>query len=133
MSIATRETVTMKTPRGHDVLAELDYENFSVYRAKVVHGFTGVIKPLEGEAVDNLARALRARQLYEAALKEKQAVEKTVEGFGKAISSLDHRHPAVEPYWREMEQHETIAHDMGERARHFHETAMKAIDLIAGD
>ncbi len=133
MSTATRDTVILKTPHGHDVFAELDYANFSVRRAKVVHGFTGVIKPLDGEAVDDLARALRARQIYEAALKEKRAVEQTVERFGKAVAALAHTHPAVEPYWREMQQHGAIASDMGERAKHFHEAAMKAIDVIVGD
>ena len=125
-----RDTVILKTPAGHEVVADLDYEHFSVIDAKVVHGITGVLKPLSSEISDNLARALHARQIYENAVLETRAVEAKLKGFGEATIKLGARHPALEPYWREMAQHRTIARDMGERARHFHDDAMKAIDKI---
>ena len=133
MTSVPRDTVILKTPRGHQVMAELDYTHFEICRAKVVHSYTGVIKALDEETSQNLARALHARQIYEEALKESEAIEKTLKGFGEAIVKLGHAHPALEPYWREMAQHRSIAQDMGNRARHFHDDAMQAIDKIIGD
>ena len=130
MTTVPRDTVIMKTPAGHEVLAELDYEHFEVCAAKVVHCETGVMRPLDGRISDNLARALHARQIYEAAMKESHAVETKLSSFGEAIVKLGYHHPALEPYWREVEQHRAIARDMGERARHFHDNAMAAIDKI---
>ena len=122
------DTVILKTPAGHEVLAELDYEHFEVANAKVVHSHTGVMKPLGGQVSENIARALRAKQVYEAALEESRAVEAKLSGFGESVLKLGTSHPALAPYWREMEQHRSIAKDMGERARHFYDDAMTEID-----
>lgn len=69
---APRDTVIMKTPRGHEVMAELDYEHFEVTRAKVVHSYTGVIRALDDATAEHLGRALHAKQIYEIAVREKR-------------------------------------------------------------
>lgn len=129
----THDTLILTTPRGHEVVAELDYENFAVSRARVVHTHTGVIKPLDNEISENLARALRAKQVYEHALQETKLVEQTLNGFGEAVMALGKRHPAVQPYWTEAEQHRAIARDMHTQAQNFHNDAMSAIDKLAED
>ncbi len=121
------------TPRGHEVVAQLEYDEFAVRHAKVVHHYTGVMKPLDEATTETLARALKAKQVYEHAIAETRAVEQTLKGFGALASALGNQHPAIEPYWREANQHKSIAHDMRERARHFHDDAMAAIDKLAGD
>jgi len=121
------------TPRGHEVVAQLEYDEFAVRHAKVVHHYTGVMKPLDEATTETLARALKAKQVYEHAIAETRAVEQTLKGFGALASALGNQHPAIEPYWREANQHKSIAHDMRERARHFHDDAMAAIDRLAGD
>ncbi len=133
MPSTTHDTVMLTTPRGHEVIAELDYEAFCVRHAKVVNRYTGVIKSLDPVTSENLARALRAKQVYDHAITETQAVEQTLKGFGKLAQALGNDHPAIEPYWREASQHKAIAQDMRERARHFHDDAMAAIDKLAGD
>ena len=133
MPTAANETVLLKTPQGHDVLAEFDYVQFEIRRAKVVHTFTGVTRPVGGDTLDDLSRALHAKQLHEHALWETKALETTLESFGVALAAMGEDHPAVMPYWQEVRQHRAIARDMGERARHFHAQAMSAIDKIAGD
>lgn len=131
MAATLRETILMKTPQGHDVLAELDYPSFGVHRARVVHGFTGVTRPIDEAAKLDLERALRARQLYEQALSETHAIEQTIAGFGPTMQALGEQHPALAPYWREARQHREIANQMCERARYFHAHAMRAIDRLA--
>ena len=133
MTTIPRDTVMMTTPAGHEVLAELDYADFGLRTAKVVHAKTGVMRPLDPLIAENLARALHARQIYETAVKEGRAVETKLSGFSEAIIKLGPTHPALEPYWREVEQHRTIARDMGARARHFHNTATAAIDKILSE
>jgi hypothetical protein len=133
MATTPRDTVILKTPRGHEVLAELDYEQFAVRQAKVVNHYTGVIKSLDAHTAETLARALKAKQVYEHALAETQGVEDTLKRFGAVALALGNKHPALEPYWREAEQHKTIAKDMHDRARHFHDDAMAAIDKLAGE
>jgi hypothetical protein len=133
MTTNPRDTVILTTPGGHEVVADLDYENFEVRRAKVVHSYTGVIKPLDEKTAENLARALKAKQVYEQALGESKAVEQTLKGFGEAVAALGKKHPALAPYWKEAEQHHSIAQDMRERAKHFHDDAMRAIDKLVGD
>lgn len=125
------ESISLTTPHGHEVRAEVDYTEFSLKSAKVVHSHTGVIKPLDATARDTLARALRAKQVYEHALSETEAVEHTLRGFGKLAEALGNTHPALQPYWKEASQHRQIAEDMSAQARHFHEYAMAAIDAIA--
>jgi hypothetical protein len=115
------------------VRAELDYDDFAVRHAKVVNNYTGVMKPLDAVTAETLARALKAKQVYEQALSETQAVEQTLKGFGAVAMALGNDHPALEPYWREAKQHQSIAEDMRERAKHFHDDAMAAIDRLAGD
>lgn len=129
----TQDTLTFTTPRGHEVVAEFDYENAQVCHARVVHTHTGVIKPLDDEMSANLARALRAKQVYEHALQETKAVEETLNGFGQAVMALGERHPALKPYWTEAEQHRAIARDMQTQAENFEQTAMSAIDKLAED
>jgi hypothetical protein len=133
MSRTAHDLVMLTTPRGHEVVAELEYESFAVRHAKVVHRYTGVMKPLDPTTAETLARALKAKQVYEHAMTETRAVERTLKGFGALASALGNSHPAIEPYWREAAQHKAIAHDMRERARHFHDDAMVAIDHLAGD
>lgn len=130
---AVQDTVILSTPRGHEVLAELDYEDFSVRQARVIHNYTGVIQPLDELTAATLARALKARRVYEQALAETRAVEQTLKQFGSLATALGNQHPALEPYWREASQHKAIAEDMHERARHFHSVAMAAIDRLLGD
>ena len=125
--------VSLTTPQGHEVRAELDYDDFEVRHAKVVNNYTGVMKPLDGVTAETLARALKAKQVYEQAIAETQAVEQTLKGFGAVAMALGNDHPALEPYWREAKQHRSIAEDMRERAQHFHDDAMAAIDKLAGD
>ncbi len=133
MATNPRDTVILTTPHGHEVVADWDYDSFEVRHAKVVHSYTGVMKPLDNQMAENLARALRAKQVYEQALGETKAVEQTLQGFGEAVASLGKKHPALEPYWREVEQHRAIAQDMRERAKHFHDNAMTQIDKLAED
>jgi hypothetical protein len=64
---------------------------------------------------------------------ESRAVEETLKRFGSVAAALGNQHPALEPYWREANQHKSIAEDMRLRARHFHDDAMAAIDKLAGD
>ena len=131
--MALSEMVMLTTPHGHEVRAELDYEAFAIRHAKVVNHYTGVMKALDGPTTETLARALKAKQVYEHALAETKAVEDTLKGFGKLASALGNAHPAIEPYWREAHQHKTIAEDMRARASHFHDDAMAAIDKLVGD
>jgi hypothetical protein len=133
MPTKAQDTVMLITPRGHEVVAQLEYDEFAVRHAKVVHHYTGVMKPLDEATTETLARALKAKQVYEHAIAETRAVEQTLKGFGALASALGNQHPAIEPYWREANQHKSIAHDMRERARHFHDDAMAAIDRLAGD
>jgi hypothetical protein len=133
MPTKAQDTVMLITPRGHEVVAQLEYDEFAVRHAKVVHHYTGVMKPLDEATTETLARALKAKQVYEHAIAETRAVEQTLKGFGALASALGNQHPAIEPYWREANQHKSIAHDMRERARHFHDDAMAAIDKLAGD
>jgi hypothetical protein len=133
MAHTQSEIVMLTTPRGHEVRAELDYDGFAVRHAKVVHNYTGVMKPLDADTTETLARALKAKQVYEHAIAETKAVEETLKGFGHVAKALGNDHPALEPYWREAAQHKTIAADMRDRARHFHDDAMEAIDRLAGD
>ena len=133
MTNQTHDTVMLTTPRGHEVVAQLEYEGFAVRYAKVVNRYTGVMKPLDAVTAETLARALKAKQVYDHAMTETKAVEHTLKGFGTLAAALGNAHPAIEPYWREANQHKTIAHDMRERARHFHDDAMAAIDKLAGD
>lgn len=123
-----RDTVLFTTPAGHEVVADLDYESFKLRHAKVVHSYTGVIKPLDDKTAENLARALKAKHVFEQALSERQAVEKILDGFGAAVKALGETHPALAPYWKEAQQHRLIAEDMRARAKYFHDDAMKAID-----
>ena len=133
MSQTILETVQLKTPQGHDVLAEFDYESHEVRRAKVVHCFTGVIKPLDETISETLGHALQAKQRYEQALHETRAVEDTLNLYGTISSALGRDHPALQPYWQEMAKHSAIADDMSDRARHFYEQAMRAIDKLIQD
>lgn len=128
-----RDTVLLTTPRGHEVMAELSYGDFAVRHAKVVNHYTGVIKPLDEVTAETLARALKAKQVYEHAMAETRAVEDTLKRFGSASAALGTNHPALAPYWREANQHKSIAEDMRLRARYFHDDAMAAIDKLAGD
>lgn len=128
-----RDTVLLTTPRGHEVMAELNYDDFAVRHAKVVNHYTGVIRPLDQVTAETLARALKAKQVYEHAVAETRAVEDTLKRFGSVAAALGNQHPALEPYWREANQHKAIAEDMRLRARHFHDDAMAAIDKLAGD
>lgn len=131
--MATAQIVSLTTPRGHEVRAELDYDDFAVRHAKVVNNYTGVMKPLDAVTSETLARALKAKQVYEQALSETQAVEDTLKRFGAVAMALGNDHPALEPYWREAKQHQSIADDMRDRAKHYHDDAMAAIDRLAGD
>jgi hypothetical protein len=133
MAIGPRDSVSITTPQGHEVRAELDYEHFEVRQAKVVNNHTGVMKPLDDVTSATLARALRARQVYEHAVAETRAVEETLKRFGKVAVALGNQHPALEPYFREAQQHKAIAADMRARAKHFHDDAMIAIDRLADD
>lgn len=130
---APHDTVILTTPRGHEVMAVLSYEDFAVRHAKVVNHYTGVIRPLDEVTAETLARALKAKQVYEHAIAETRAVEETLKRFGHVAAALGNQHPALEPYWREAKQHKSIAEDMRARARHFHDDAMAAIDKLAGD
>jgi hypothetical protein len=127
------DTVLLTTPRGHEVMAELSYDDFAVRHAKVVNHYTGVIKALDEVTAETLARALKAKQVYEHAVAETRAVEDTLKRFGSVAAALGNQHPALEPYWREANQHKSIAEDMRLRARHYHDDAMAAIDKLAGD
>ncbi|MES2983722.1 MAG: hypothetical protein V4735_00865 [Pseudomonadota bacterium] len=133
MANAPRDTVMITTPHGHEVLAELDYEHFEVRRAKVIHSHTGVMQLLDDATTATLERALKAKKVYDQAMAETQTVEQTLKRFGSIAEALGNQHPALEPYWREAAQHKTIAQDMRDRARHFHDDAMAAIDKLAGD
>lgn len=133
MPSSPTDMVMLTTPRGHEVRAELDYGNFELRQAKVVNHYTGIMKPLDGETAEILARALKARQVYEHALAETRAAESSLKRFSGLTIALGDDHPAVEPYRREAEQHKSIARDMYARAREFHDDAMAAIDKIAGD
>jgi hypothetical protein len=128
-----RDTVLLTTPRGHEVRAELSYDDFAVRHAKVVNHYTGVMKPLDAMTAQTLARALKAKQVYEHAIAETRAIESTLKRFGHVATALGNQHPALEPYWREAKQHKSIAQDMRQRARHFHDDAMAAIDKLAGE
>lgn len=133
MGASQSQIVMLTTPRGHEVRAELDYDEFAVRHAKVVNNYTGVMKPLDPMTTETLARALKAKQVYEHAVAETKAVEETLKRFGSVAMALGNKHPALEPYWREAEQHKSIAQDMRDRAKHFHDDAMEAIDKLAGD
>lgn len=123
--------ITMLTPQGHEVRAEIDYDDFALRHAKVVNHYTGVIRPLDKATAETLERALKAKKVYEHAIAETKAVEQTLEGFGKLAAALGNDHPAIEPYWREAGQHKNIARDMYLQAQSFHEVAMAAIDKLA--
>lgn len=131
MACANHEMIMLTTPRGHEVRAEIDYGCFELRRARVVNNYTGVIKTLDQHTAETLARALKARQVYEHAIAESRAAEDTLKRFGHLAAALGNAHPALEPYWQEAAAHKTIASDMRERASHFHEDAMAAIDRIA--
>ena len=131
--MATAQIVSLTTPRGHEVRAELDYDDFAVRPVKVVNNYPGVMKTLDAVTAETLARALKAKQVYEQAVAETHAVEDTLKRFGAVAMALGNDHPALEPYWREAKQHQSIAEDMRERARHYHDDAMAAIDRLAGD
>ncbi len=133
MATPQSDIVMLTTPRGHEVRAELEYDGFAVRHAKVINHYTGVMKPLDPMTAETLARALKAKQVYEHAVAETKAVEETLKRFGQLASALGNDHPALEPYWREAKQHQTIAADMRARARYFHDDAMDAIDRLAGD
>ena len=128
-----RDTVMLTTPHGHEVFAELDYSDYAVRGAKVVNHFTGIMKPLDNQTAETLARALKAKQVYEHALAETKAVEETLKNFGKVATALGNQHPALEPYYQDAEKHKTIANHMRERARFYHDDAMAAIDKLAGN
>ena len=128
-----RDTVLLTTPGGHEVVAELAYDTFAVRHAKVVNHYTGVMKPLDHVTAETLSRALKAKRVYEHAIAETRAVEDTLKRFGNVAMALGNQHPALEPYWREASQHKAIADDMRQRARHFHDDAMAAIDKLVGD
>jgi hypothetical protein len=83
------QIVMLTTPCGHEVRAELDFDDFAVRHAKVVHNYTGVMKPLDGATTETLARALKAKQVYEHAMAETSAVEETLKGFGKLAAPRD--------------------------------------------
>lgn len=125
------ETLTFVTPLGHEVMAEMDYERGELTAAKVVHTHTGVISPLGKACRESLERALRARQVYEHAVSETEALEHTLQGFTKLAAHLGDTHPALKPYHYEAAQHRQIAKDMRFHADHYYATALQAIDKIA--
>jgi hypothetical protein len=131
MAAQQSEHVTLTTPRGHEVRAEISYDDFALRHAKVVNNYTGVMIPLDKVTAETLARALKAKQVYEHAIAETKAVEQTLKGFGNLAAALGNDHPAIEPYWREAGQHQNIARDMFVQAQNFHEAAMEAIDKLA--
>jgi hypothetical protein len=126
-----KDTVLLTTPRGHEVTAELNYDEFKVRHAKVINNYTGVIRQLDAQTAETLERALRAKQVYEHALAESREVENTLKRFGHLTVALGESHPAVQPYVHEASQHKNIARDMFIRARQFHDDAMAAIDKLA--
>lgn len=129
MTIAS-DTVILNTPRGHEVHAQLDYEQFEVREAKVVHTYTGRMHALDVQTTETLARALKAKQVYEHALTETREAERALKQLGGLVLALGEDHPAVEPYQREADRHKSIARDMYAQARHFHDEAMAAIDAL---
>ncbi len=129
-AINPSDTISLVTPRGHEVVAELDYDDFALRHAKVVNHYTGTIKPLDGQTASVLARALKAKQVYEHALAESREVETTLKRFQGLASALGDDHPALEPYKRDVNQHKNIARDMFIRAREYHDEAMGAIDRM---
>lgn len=133
MTTADHQLLILKTPHGHEVLAEYDGVEGAVRAAKVVDCFTGSIRPAGDAATENLTRALRAKQVYAHALEESRAVEETLMTFGLPIAALGREHPALMPYWQELAQHNHIAEDMIDRAHHFEALAMQAIDTLMGD
>ena len=127
------DTIIMTTPRGHEVTAELDYDAFAVSHAKVVNHYTGIIKALDADTAETLARALKAKFTYEQALAETREAEQALKRFGALTEALGADHPALEPYIRDAQCHKVIARDMFIRARAFHDDAMVAIDRLAGE
>ena len=125
------ESLTLLTPLGHEIWAEMDYERGELLSAKVVHAHTGVMRPLARDCRETLERALRARQVYEHALAETSAIEDTLQGYGSLLSALGAGHPALKPYHKEAEQHRQIARDMQHHAERYYENALSAIDALA--
>lgn len=125
------DKMVLTTPRGHEVQLELDYSRFALCHAKVVNHYTGVIRALDEETSEMLLRALKAKQVYEEALSQTREVEETLKRFGKLAEALGNDHPALKPYWREAQQHKSVARDMYSKAQNYHEEAMRAIDKMA--
>ncbi len=110
--------------------ADLDYDDFSVRHAKVVDRYTGIIRAIDADTAEMLARALKARQVYQDAIAEARAVESTMNKLGEKPTILGDSHPAMLPYRMEAAQHKAIAHDMYAHAKHYHDEAMNAIDRL---
>lgn len=128
---AQSETLLLTSPQGHEVCVAFDYANYTQSEARVINSHTGVVKAIEGDPKSQLAAALRAKFVYDQALKEVRAVEQMVARLCGASVVLDRNHPAVAPYWKEAEQHQQIADAMQARALHFYTAAMQKIDAIA--
>lgn len=125
------ESLHLTTPGGHEVLGEWDRDELSLLHAKVINHYTGVISQLDTKASDALARALKAKKVYEDALAEAREVETTLKRFKNLSYTLGEDHPALEPYVSQASHQKTLARDMFVRAGHYHEEAMKAIDRFA--
>ena len=128
MAPSLHDTIMLTTPRGHEVLAQLDYRAFELRAAKAIHHYTGVVTALDDKTSHLLSRALKAKQIYEMAVAETHAAHAMLERMSELTRSNNHEHPVLAPYWHEAQQHQTIAEDMRHRAKHFHDSAMAVID-----
>ena len=129
-SIHPHDTVILTTPLGHEVVAEVDYDDFAVSHAKVINHYTGVMQLLDTTTSETLARALQAKHVYENALAETRTAEMVLNRYNNLMVALGKDHPAVAPYWQEAEQHRSIARDMFNHAQRYHAEAMDVIDKL---
>lgn len=121
----------LTTPGGNEIQGEWDRNDLALRHAKVVNHYTGVIHPLDQKTSEALARALKAKEVYEDVLAETREVETTLKRFSSLKYVLGEDHPTLEPYKKEVEQQKTLARDMFVRARQYHDDAMEAIDRLA--
>lgn len=128
--MAIKEQISLTTPHGNELRAEVDLTNYQVNVAKVVDRLTGVMRPLTEEALLDLGDAMRAKTLQEQALAEAGHIQQTLDRFGRLASALGNNNAGLEPYLAEAKQHQDVAEHMGIQAERLQDRVLRIADRI---
>lgn len=112
----TKQDVSITTPHGHRVEAQVNQANFQVEMARVIAP-TGVRMPLSQDTINNIAELVRNNVLHAQAINELGQVFSNMPAALRNLASVDKTHPGVAPYFRnEIEPHTQIIERTAENA-----------------